>query len=418
MSPVPTTALRWALVLFVLFVAPALVGPRGHQDPEDPTAPWPRRGDYTGPQRCAECHQQRERELKRGHHGGLLDAGLDGCEICHGPGQGHADDEDTAPERITHPHKLGPAASIALCRSCHAEVDPKDFHWRDRHKPLLSVGMTCTTCHLIHADRTIAPPKPEELARATNRSCTSCHATAMCVLPGTVHEDLGRLDGPLATGCAICHDGALHHAISPGSKHLLESMHASPAAVQYAVCTRCHGAEDKLAHVRSGSHHRHEVGCLQCHSPAVERGRVRADAEKKCAACHADIQAQFALPHHHPVPEGRMGCTDCHEVHGARPRLRDHALTEGACVRCHPQYRGPFVFAHQAGRQEGCVTCHLPHGASNRRLLAETTAQQNCLQCHGDFPAFHDQTQGAVYTDCLRCHTQIHGSNHDRFYFR
>ena len=41
-----------------------------------------------------------------------------------------------------------------------------------------------------------------------------------------------------------------------------------------------------------------------------------------------------------------------------------------------------------------------------------------CLQCHGDFPSFHDQTVGAVFTDCLRCHTEIHGSHFSRFFFR
>ena len=48
----------------------------------------------------------------------------------------------------------------------------------------------------------------------------------------------------------------------------------------------------------------------------------------------------------------------------------------------------------------------------------QATTQQNCLQCHGDFPAFHDMTVGAEFTNCLNCHTEIHGSNHDRFFFR
>jgi predicted CXXCH cytochrome family protein len=76
------------------------------------------------------------------------------------------------------------------------------------------------------------------------------------------------------------------------------------------------------------------------------------------------------------------------------------------------------VFAHQAGRRDGCVICHEPHGTSNRRLLKQVTTQQNCLQCHGDFPSFHDQTPGAVFTNCIRCHTEVHGSNHARFLFR
>ena len=66
----------------------------------------------------------------------------------------------------------------------------------------------------------------------------------------------------------------------------------------------------------------------------------------------------------------------------------------------------------------GCTTCHDPHGSPNRRLLHQVDTQQNCIACHGDFPSFHDQTQGSVFTNCLNCHTRIHGSNHSRYLFR
>src|SRR5207248_1605262 len=35
-----------------------------------------------------------------------------------------------------------------------------------------------------------------------------------------------------------------------------------------------------------------------------------------CFSCHSTVQAQFALPTHHRVPEGLMKCTDCHNTHG------------------------------------------------------------------------------------------------------
>ena len=113
-----------------------------------------------------------------------------------------------------------------------------------------------------------------------------------------------------------------------------------------------------------------------------------------------------------------MDCVDCHEPHSARPRIRDRNLRHTSCVQCHTQYRGPFVFNHQASRTDGCVACHTPHGSTNRRLLKQPRTQQNCLQCHGDFPSFHDQTAGAVFTNCVNCHTQVHGSNHSRFLLR
>ena len=135
-----------------------------------------------------------------------------------------------------------------------------------------------------------------------------------------------------------------------------------------------------------------------------ELGRVRA--------------LQPALPNRHPVDGRHMFCSDCHEPHSARPRLRNLELKQRRCVSCHRQYRGPFVFAHQASRSDGCTVCHSPHGSHNKRLLKQINTQQNCLQCHADYPSFHDQTKGAVFTNCLNCHTEVHGSNHSRYLLR
>jgi DmsE family decaheme c-type cytochrome len=514
------------------------------QDPQDPTAPFPRAGDYAGNSRCIECHEQRRDLLLAGHHGAILGAaGLDGCETCHGPGKAHSDDPNNDPAKITLPTSLGkerqvafcgrchreqaahhrgdlagflaagksctdchvvhkkpaPAPSpgvqfharsdtaaaaavgadacvvchplrdallqrsahgklaagsdqhgcetchgngglhrprgvgrlitrpdqatdgVATCRSCHPQVDAELFHWRDRRSPLLSQGATCTTCHRVHEDRAASAATAvatTATATPTNAVCARCHAPAMCVLPGSIHASLGHLDGPLEPGCASCHPGAAAHAAGPGKKALVESLHAATAALQAKVCKQCHGSETALRHLQEGSHQRRDVGCLACHSVAAVPGKVADDAEQKCGRCHAEVDAQFRQPNHHPVPEGRMHCSSCHDVHGARFKLHDLELKEGRCVGCHSAYRGPFVFTHQVTRRDGCVACHVAHGSSNKRMLQEATTQQNCTACHGDFPAFHDQTLGSVYTNCLRCHTEVHGSNHSRFLFR
>jgi DmsE family decaheme c-type cytochrome len=252
----------------------------------------------------------------------------------------------------------------------------------------------------------------------TNALCARCHEPAACVLRGTIHHSLAHRDRPLADGCASCHAGALEHARAGGRGDLVDALRGRDAEHQRAVCAACHGDEPALRHAARGAHQRHDVGCLTCHSPAAPAHDVRGDAERRCLECHRDVAAQFALPNRHPVPDGAMGCSDCHNAHDARPKVRDRALREGSCVRCHAQYRGPFVFAHQASRSDGCVICHAPHGATNRRMLTHATSQQTCLQCHADFPAFHDQTPGAVFTNCLGCHTEVHGSNHSRFLFR
>ncbi len=181
----------------------------------------------------------------------------------------------------------------------------------------------------------------------------------------------------------------------------------------------CHGSDRHLDGQAAGAHARHDVACTTCHSPSAPHAQVRSDAERGCATCHVAIAARFALPNRHPVDDShRMHCSSCHDAHTARARLRDTELREEKCVSCHRAYRGPFTYAHQASRIDGCVACHEPHGSSNRRMLHEATTQQNCTGCHGDFPSFHDQTRGSVFSNCLNCHTQVHGSNHSRYLLR
>ena len=55
---------------------------------------------------------------------------------------------------------------------------------------------------------------------------------------------------------------------------------------------------------------------------------------------------------------------------GQRPRMVEQAGTnEEACLKCHVDKRGPFVFEHAPVRIEGCETCHIPHGSMNAKLL-------------------------------------------------
>lgn len=379
-----------------------------------------------GSKQCVECHPLRDELLAASAHASLASgAHASGCETCHGEGSLHESTKGLA-RLITRPDRT--ADGIATCRSCHQGVDAVEFHWRGKRKPQLTSGVTCTTCHQVHVRKGPAPAAAaaaqvaaqSAAPAATNRTCAKCHVPALCTMPGSTHASLGGLDVALEAGCASCHRGGLAHAEASGRRDLVDPVRGTPSAQQAKLCLQCHRDDRPLQHVKQGHHERAGVGCVECHAPV--HGATRVDvadaAERACQRCHPAVTQQFALSNHHPVPEGRMRCASCHDVHGDRHRVRDLELTERRCVECHPRYRGPFVFAHQAGRRDGCVVCHEPHGTSNRRLLKQVNTQQNCLQCHGDYPSFHDQTPGAVFTNCIRCHTEVHGSNHARFLFR
>lgn len=373
---------------------------------------------------CVACHPLRDARLAHGGHARFQAARKDdGCESCHGNGELHVATNGRA-TAITRPDRA--MDGIATCRECHAEVDAHAFHWPRGLPAHLGKGASCTTCHRVHASEhadaegVLAAVAAPAIAPAKNRLCAECHVEVACTMPGSTHARLGVLDLDLAQGCGTCHSGGEAHAQRSGARALVSRSGGENAAQQAATCLRCHGTDPKLDRSEHGVHAHAEVACTDCHGPLHGATSIRTakDAESTCATCHPSVAAEFALPNHHPVPEGRMGCSSCHDVHGERVRVRDLDLRERSCAQCHPRYAGPFVFAHQAGRRDGCVVCHVPHGSPNRRMLQQANSQQNCTACHGDFPAFHDQTTGAVFTDCLRCHTEVHGSNHSRLLFR
>ena len=160
-------------------------------------------------------------------------------------------------------------------------------------------------------------------------------------------------------------------------------------------------------------------GCETCHGPGslhVEsRGDkskiIRGDDEATCFTCHLDVKGKFTLQHHHPVPEDRMTCSDCHDLHGSDVRATGGSMLLGQddkCLKCHKEVRGPFVFEHDAMR-EGCTVCHSPHGSITDKLLVAGPTI-TCVRCH------IEDEHGEVHHHyaCTDCHTKAHGSNNAR----
>jgi len=201
-------------------------------------------------------------------------------------------------------------------------------------------------------------------------------------------------------------------------------------------CDTCHGEITRdfrtAAHARlmtEGDNAKH-MGCESCHGPGslhVESGGDRSKivnprkSPETCFQCHLETRAAFNLPHHHPVLEGKMSCTACHEPHkgdAVKAGGTELASFNETCFQCHSVQRGPFVFEHEALR-EGCLTCHQPHGSVNQRMLTERN-QTLCLKCH-----FQQQLAAGVlliggrdHTSFLKrgtcwsasCHEAVHGS--------
>ena len=242
--------------------------------------------------------------------------------------------------------------------------------------------------------------------------------------------------------CLACHEGELPFQRSPHGEAECEDCHgpgslhaeAEDDTLSFAVhstnwrnqqCLSCH--KQSTTHVGDflkSAHGKNQLDCTQCHDLHPEKSNFGLLSKKNeldlCVDCHRAAQAAFRKPYHHPVLEGGMECSDCHNPHSDRERSfsRLEEVASNGCMSCHADKKGPFVFSHAPLLMNGCESCHSAHGSFNPKLLIRNEVHQLCLECHSmtpDFatsqpPAFHD-IRSPRYRSCTTCHREIHGSN-------
>lgn len=195
-----------------------------------------------------------------------------------------------------------------------------------------------------------------------------------------------------------------------------------PAGASALICLKCHSSYSlsNLSSWTSGRHAVAEVKCADCHKihkgprQKVDRG----DVAGLCSGCHEEVAVLLNLPSHHPVREGKVVCTDCHDPHGTAQDFNlKGANLKALCVRCHADKKGPFLVEHGTNLTDDCRNCHNPHGSINSAL---TTFSQPflCTQCHGGHNTGRrpiltsaDVAKQTFFGVCTDCHTTHHGSN-------
>jgi len=401
---------------------------RGDPLPADPDRSAPK-DHFVGSDSCLDCHPGRGRSLRASFHDSLVSplSSSVGCEECHGPGIDHVGDGDT--RRIRHPDRAPREASNAVCLRCHSAVLDPVRPFRGHPKWVDARRVACASCHEVHQDRAVRRSEHAlgpfrsaaelEAAGATApapSACIACHPDYHPEMARSGHADLAR-EG---RACAECHGNGSLHAASGGLRGLILEPTRLEAAEADRSCAACHETADRpLLRWTCAEHRLEGVSCVACHDPNAARGRtLREEDPALCVRCHSDVGAEFRLPSRHPVGEGRMRCSDCHDPHGNESGVHRFDLSRRACAQCHAEKAGPFVFDHTAKDVEGCVACHWPHGSPNARLLETRDVRTLCLACHPDLPRDHEQRQGSVFRECLRCHVEIHGSQTSRTFLR
>lgn len=267
--------------------------------------------------------------------------------------------------------------------------------------------------------------------------CTRCHDESdnprLLAIGKTRHGTRADARSP---SCVSCHGESRAHVDNPAGKQrpepdrTFEKSSSTPVDARNGACLSCHEKDARRSHWAGSIHQARDVACSSCHQvhSAHDKVRDKKTQPEVCFACHKEQRAQINRPSHHPIPEGKMGCSDCHNAHGSvGPKLMKRDSVVETCYTCHMEKRGPFVHNHEPV-SEDCSNCHNPHGTTAESML-KARPPFLCHQCHTPHGGFIPQLSGAQVVAptangpgkgtinvtqgraCNNCHTQVHGSN-------
>ena len=318
---------------------------------------------------------------------------------------------------------------------------------------LLAVVGACATGAV--RQRMLTLPTIDGAHNVGDKDCATCHEDKMAPFAKTVHGRLANFELMGGEkGCESCHGpGSLHAAEGDSSKiHSFSKLTPDQAS---ALCLKCHSSDSLMAW-HGNEHALNDVACTDCHkihqgAKPIKKSLKMAEPDL-CYSCHKEYQAKGSFPSHHPIKEGKMTCSSCHQPHSSNQKmLKTDERPNDLCYNCHARHQGPFVFEHSPV-QEDCMICHDPHGTVANNLLKQSEPFL-CLQCHeshfhatrigsstppgttaidgttlagtslttGSTPAVapvgYTNTHGAdawaqaFGTKCTVCHSRVHGSD-------
>jgi DmsE family decaheme c-type cytochrome len=274
---------------------------------------------------------------------------------------------------------LGAAVFVACFDSWPGPIDAPYRRTDDVRGAGALVGPeTCADCHDSF--------EGHHASTAYHASCETCHG------PGQLHSDTALaadIRFPDSDDCRACHDS---------SARSLLGWHTSEHARAGLLCSDCHDTHNReLLHVRA--------------TPPIQEAMLRRSGHvtRLCASCHQEVVARFDLPSHHPMREGMIACSDCHQPHDSGARRLGNSTD--LCASCHQDVIGPWIYEH-APVTEDCGYCHVPHGASADDLLS-TNQPAACIGCHSIPVQGGTHVPWAFTTRCTDCHNAVHGSHTD-----
>jgi DmsE family decaheme c-type cytochrome len=271
--------------------------------------------------------------------------------------------------------------------------------------------------------------------------CAGCHEAQVNYYKNSVHGQKGNTRGPSNAGeCTTCHGDATEHVKAGGGKGVggIKNPGGKSASMDVdhknAICLTCHAGGSKRTHWEGSTHQARGNACTSCHTMhTADKVLTKITQPEVCFTCHKQQRIDANRMFRHPILEGKVVCSDCHNPHGSigRALMRRDSVVE-TCYQCHAEKRGPFVHQHDPVTED-CAICHNPHGTVADSML-KVRPPFLCHSCHTPHGAVIPTLRGQpgvpvppanitgkanVYLTqgrgCLNCHTQIHGGNNPSF---
>ncbi|RPI19959.1 MAG: hypothetical protein EHM65_00735, partial [Acidobacteriales bacterium] len=198
---------------------------------------------------------------------------------------------------------------IDRCGSCHkpewVEYSPEYIEFRKTPHARIRVdgkpAMDCETCHgpgKAHSDAAEAAQGDDAKIAAANK--------LIFTFRGTAKENAAR--------CLVCHTSSKQQEMFDHSGHLARGVSCNQCHTTHLVSQVRDISKGKLTNPQANLY---QLPQLPEEVRWLHNSLLKEAQPGLCYTCHGTVQAQFALPVHHRVPEGLMKCTDCHTAHGS-----------------------------------------------------------------------------------------------------
>lgn len=280
------------------------------------------------------------------------------------------------------------------------------------HLLLSAVLIAIVFISCVTVERLAGPTKIPGATVVGSASCENCHDAQFKTPKHLKH----------AADCESCHGpGSVH--LEKQDKNSILNPSKMPAEAASEQCLSCHGKEKRHAFWKGSPHSKNEGGCTSCHQMHGAKPRLlkHKNESETCFECHAQVRADILKRSKHPLrdsstpdEEGKMRCSSCHSPHGAKgDKLMDARSINDKCYECHAEKKAPVLWEHSPVKED-CLTCHAAHGSINDKMLV-TKVPRLCQQCH--MQGRHQTgtlAQNSIFVlnrGCLNCHPMVHGSN-------